>query len=44
MRVYPKGPEGIVEVENDHALRSRSVKIESHETFFGMVLELTGKG
>lgn len=34
MRVYPKGPESIVEVENDHALRSRSVKIESHETFW----------
>lgn len=34
MRVYPKGPESIVEVENDHALRSRSVKIESRETFW----------
>lgn len=33
MRVYPKGPESIIQIENDHALRSRSVKIESHETF-----------
>lgn len=34
MRVYPKGPESIVEVENDHALRSRLVRIESYETFW----------
>lgn len=34
VRVYPKGPQSIIQIENDHALRSRSVKIESHETFW----------